>query len=87
MELPPCGNALAGTCERSDVYISKETDGQFVFTCRTCKSINVWPKEKDEKAGRYQSFLKHQAARTAQERYESLRKSFSLPTIGENRHD
>jgi hypothetical protein len=82
-ELPTCGNFLAGTCERSDVYVSKETDGNFVIACRTCKSINVWPKEKDEGKGKYEAFLKHQAARTAQERYESLRRSYSLPAIGD----
>lgn len=82
-ELPTCGNFLAGTCERNTVYVSKETDTAFVITCRTCGGINVWPKKNDEQKGRYEAFLKHQAARTAQERYESLRKSYSLPTIGE----
>ena len=78
-DIPECMNAKQGSCPRSDVYISKETDGEFVFTCRTCRSINVWPKSVNENAGRYQSFLKHKAAREAQERYESMRKSFSLP--------
>lgn len=77
MQLPECGNALAGTCERSSVYLSKETDSAYVITCRTCKSINIWPKVNDEGSGRHAAFLKHQAARTAQERYESLRPAFS----------
>src|SRR5215469_16114115 len=64
-ELPTCANFLSRTCERSDVYVSKETDSAFVIACRTCRSVNVWPKDKDENAGRYQAFLKHQAAREA----------------------
>jgi hypothetical protein len=84
-QLPTCGNFLAGTCERSDVYLSKETDGQFVISCRTCKSHNVWPKEKDENAGKYDAFLKHKAAREAQVRFESSRPEFSLPTSGETK--
>jgi hypothetical protein len=80
--LPTCGNFLAGTCERSDVYVSRETDSAFVMTCRTCSSINVWPKDKDESAGRYQNFLRHKAAREAQHRYESSRPEYSMPSSG-----
>ena len=82
-ELPVCGNYTAGTCERSSVYLSKETDHGFVITCRTCKSISVWPKEKEEGAGRYQAWLKHMVARTAQARYESSRPDYSFADHGE----
>ncbi len=82
-QLPTCGNFLAGTCEKSDVYVSKETDSAFVIYCRTCKSANIWPKEKDEAKGRYEAFLKFQGARQAQHVYESSRPAFSLPTSGD----
>ena len=78
--IPECANYLEGTCERSDTCVSKETDSAFVIYCRTCKSVNVFPKDKDENKGKYDAFLKFQAARTAQERYESLRPGYSLPT-------
>ena len=81
-ELPRCGNNIAGTCERSDVFVSRETDTAFVLTCRTCKSINVWPKDKDENLGRYEAHMKRVAAREAQERYESSRPAYSFPTSG-----
>lgn len=80
-ELPICGNFAARTCERSDVFVSKETDGAFIITCRTCKGISVWPKERDENAGRYQSFLKHQAAREAQRKHESSRPAYSFADL------
>jgi hypothetical protein len=58
VELPTCGNFLSHTCARSDVFVSKETDTVFVITCRTCKGVNVWPKDPAEKAARYQAYLK-----------------------------
>jgi hypothetical protein len=61
MELPPCPNYREGSCERSDVIVSKETDNAFVIYCKTCKSINVFPKDRDEKSAKYQLFLKKQA--------------------------
>ena len=79
MNLPTCGNYTAGTCERSDVYVSRETDTAFVIGCRTCKSIAIWPKEKHEAAGKYEAFLKHKAARSAQEQFQLSRPAFSLP--------
>jgi hypothetical protein len=63
--------------------VSKETDGAFVIRCRTCKSINVWPKDRDENAGKFQAFLKHKAAREAQVSHESSRPSFSFADRGE----
>lgn len=80
--LPRCGNALAGTCERSDVFVSKETDTAYVLTCRTCKSINVWPKDRDESLGRYEAQMKQIAARQAQHEYESSRPAYSFPISG-----
>lgn len=77
--LPTCGNFLAGTCERSDVYLSRETDSAYVLTCRTCKSINVWPRDRDENLGRYEAHMKKVAARQAQHDYESSRPAYSLP--------
>lgn len=77
--LPTCGNFLAGSCERSDVVLSKETDSAYVLTCRTCASINVFPKDRNEDAGRYQAYLKKVAAREAQVRYEGSRPEYSLP--------
>lgn len=78
MEIPGCMNAKEGSCPKSDTFVSKETDTEFVILCRTCRSVNVWPKSIPEQSGRYQSFLKHKAAREAQERYESMRKEFSF---------
>lgn len=75
--LPTCPNHLEGSCDRSDVYVSKETDSAYVIFCKTCRSANVWPKKNDEDAGRYSSFLKHKAARAAQERHELSRPAFS----------
>jgi hypothetical protein len=81
--LPTCGNFLAGTCERSDVYVSKETDTAFVIACRTCASVNVWPKDKNESAGKYEAYLRHQAAREAQYQYDSSRPAYSFLTSGD----
>jgi len=78
MDLPQCMNNKEGSCPRSDVYISRETDSVFVFTCRTCKSANVWPKEMDERAGRHAASLKFKAARQAQHQHESSRPEFSF---------
>lgn len=60
-QIPPCANHLEGTCERSDTIVSKETDTSFVIYCRTCKSVNVFPKDRDEKSGRYNAFLSRKA--------------------------
>ena len=81
-ELPTCGNFLAGSCERSDVTLSRETDSAYVLTCRTCKSVNVWPKDRDENLGRYENYMKKVAARQAQEQYESSRPAYSFPISG-----
>ena len=65
------------------MFVSKETDSVFVLTCRTCNSINVFPKDRDENLGRYQNHLKHVAAREAQQKYESSRPAYSFRTSGE----
>lgn len=64
------------------MFVSKETDSAFVITCRTCKSVNVWPKDRDENLGRYENHMKHVAAREAQRKYESSRPAYLLPTSG-----
>jgi hypothetical protein len=76
--LPTCGNFLSGTCERSDVFVSRETNSVFVLTCRTCKSINVFPKDRDESLARYENYMKHVRAREAQQKYESSRPAYSF---------
>jgi hypothetical protein len=78
-ELPPCPNFLEKRCEQSAVYIARETDDAFIFVCRTCGCRNVWPKDRAEQAGKYEAFLKHKAAREAQERHSQLRPGYSLP--------
>jgi hypothetical protein len=83
-DIPKCANHLQGSCERSDTYVAGERHNCFVIQCRTCKGINIWPFDKEEKLGKYNAFLKHQAAREAQRKHESSRPAFSLPTSGEN---
>ena len=63
MNLPPCPNFTEGRCPRSDVIIEREGDSFFTFRCKTCGTINVYPKDKDEDAGRYQAGLKREALR------------------------
>lgn len=58
MELPPCPNFLQGSCPQSEVIVARETDSAFILACRTCRGVNVWPKDRDEKAAKYQAFLK-----------------------------
>ena len=78
MELPPCGNFKAGTCERNEVYIARETDDAFIIACRCCQSMAVWPKDKAENLGRYEAWMKHKAAREAQVKFESGRKAYGF---------
>lgn len=79
-QIPQCANHLQGSCERSDTYVEAERNNCFVIRCRTCKGVNVWPFDKEENLGRYTAFLKHQAAREAQVRYESSRPAYSFPS-------
>ena len=79
-QVPRCANNLEGVCPRSDTFVESERLNCFIIKCRTCRGINIFPKENEENAGRYQAFLKAQAARTAQYNYESSRPEFSLPS-------
>lgn len=76
MDLPPCGNFQAGTCERNETYIARETDDAYVIGCKCCNSFAVWPKDKAESRGKYESYLKHRAAREAQVKHEGSRPAF-----------
>ncbi len=76
-ELPQCPNFKEGTCPRSDVIIEREGDTFFTFRCRTCKAVNVWPKERDEQAGKYQAFLKQKALQQQQEEALKRKKAYS----------
>ena len=78
MELPVCGNFLSGACEKSNVFVSRETDEVFVITCKTCGGVNVWPKDRTEGAAKYQNFLKHKAEMERQQRREGLETAFSF---------
>ena len=77
-EYPVCPNFREGSCSQSEVFIARETDDAFIFGCRTCRGVNVWPKKNKEDAGRYEAYLKMRAAREAQERHEGSRKAFSF---------
>lgn len=77
--VPPCPNFLEGTCPRSDTVVEAERHECFVIKCRTCRSLNIFPRDKEEKRGRYDNFLKHKAAREAQVRYEGSRSHYSMP--------
>ena len=81
MQVPVCANHLEGVCPRSDTFVEGERHNCFVIKCRTCKGVNIFPREKEENRGRYDAFLKHRAAREAQVRHESSRPEFSLPTV------
>lgn len=76
MDLPACGNFVAGTCERNEVVIARETDEGFVIYCKCCQSSAFWPKDKAEERGKYESYLKHRAAREAQVKHEGSRPAF-----------
>jgi len=78
MNLPPCPNATEGRCPRSDVYVAKEGDEFFTFRCRTCGTINVYPKEKDEKRGRYEAGLKREAIKNEKEEFFARKRAYSV---------
>jgi hypothetical protein len=79
--VPSCANFLEHSCERSDTYISKETDFVFVITCRTCKGISVWPKKNPENRARYENFLHQQAQLREQMEAESRQRGYSISGI------
>jgi hypothetical protein len=77
MNLPPCPNFLEKRCVRSDVFIEKETDTGFSFRCRTCKCLNIWPKDHAEQAGKYEAFLKHKALEQQQQEFFRRKREYS----------
>jgi hypothetical protein len=79
-DIPRCANNLQGVCPRSQTFVEAERHNCFVIKCKTCGGINIFPREEEENRGRYDAFLRRQAARTAQEKYESSRPDFSFPT-------
>ena len=80
--LPPCPNFLEGSCSQSEVFISKETAGEFVFACRTCKGLNIWPKSRDEKAAKYEAFLRQQADLERRRQAYERRTIYSITPAG-----
>jgi len=76
--IPKCANALEGICPKSDTYISKERDDCFVITCRTCRCINIWPKPKEEKMGRYEAGLKREAIKNEKEEFFARKRAYSV---------
>jgi hypothetical protein len=79
MELPKCGNFLAGTCERSSTYVSRETDSAFVITCRTCRSHNIWPKDNSDKSAKYQAWMKKMYDLETKDIAARSRPAYSIP--------
>jgi hypothetical protein len=58
MQIPRCANNLEGHCPKSDTYVSRETDTTFAIVCKTCKGINIFPKDNADGRGKYDAFLK-----------------------------
>lgn len=80
-DVPRCPNNIEGTCPRSDTYVEREGDSFFTIRCRTCGSINVWPKERDENRGRYDAYLKRQLDETNRVRALDAMPKFSIPGL------
>jgi hypothetical protein len=78
MNAPICPNFVerAG-CEASNTYVERETDEAFVIRCRTCKGINVWPKERAEGKGRYDAALKKQLLKQQEEEATRRKRVYS----------
>lgn len=81
MKLPPCPNFLERSCAQSEVFVAKETEDAFVLACRTCKGINVWPKDKAENKGRYEAGLARQAQSASEEKIRGLAPLYSIPSL------
>lgn len=79
MELPPCANFREGTCERSQTFVAKETDDAYVIGCRTCKSINVFPKDLAEKSAKYSAFLKMKSGEKQAFKVKEHKQEYSIP--------
>lgn len=82
MQIPTCGNFLSGACEMSQVYVAKETDSAFIIACKTCSGVNVWPKDRDDNAARYQTFLKKQADMEARRRAIERAPAYNFDNVG-----
>jgi hypothetical protein len=78
MELPTCPNFKEGRCERSEVFVGKETDDGFILCCRTCGCKNFWPKDKAENRGRYEAFLSRKAQAESEEKIRGLRRAYNV---------
>jgi hypothetical protein len=79
MNAPPCPNFPRDGCSQSNTFVSRETDDAYVIQCRTCKAINVWPKDKAEKAGKYEADLKRQLLKNQAEEQFRRKRQYSLP--------
>jgi hypothetical protein len=77
VDAPPCANALAGSCERSDTFVEAERNDCFVIRCRTCQGINVWPCDKSENKGKYESELKRQLIEREKEEAFRRKRAYS----------
>jgi hypothetical protein len=78
-DVPVCANFLNRACEMSNTYVEKEGDSYYTIRCRTCRGINIFPKDRDENHSRYNAFLSRRAEEAKRLReWESLPK-WSIP--------
>jgi hypothetical protein len=78
MEIPKCANNLAGTCERSDTIVEAEKQNCFVIRCRTCKGINIWPRDDQERHDKYQGFLMKMAKQEQKNKLLERKREYSF---------
>ncbi len=78
-DIPVCPNSIEGQfrCAKSDTFVERETDGEFVIRCRTCQTINIWPKEKDESKARYEAGLRKLLLKRQKEDFHSRQREYS----------
>lgn len=79
--LPPCPNFKAGSCPQSEVFVMRETDDAYILACKGCRSVNVWPKDKAERRGRYEAFLSKEAQKQSEEKIRGLAPLYSIPSL------
>lgn len=79
-DAPPCPNFVerAG-CAMSNTFVARETDDSFVIKCRTCGGLNIFPKSRAEKAGKYEADLKRQLLKQQAEDHFRRQREYSLP--------
>lgn len=79
-DVPVCPNSIEGQvrCARSDTFVEREKDDCFVIRCRTCRTVNIWPKEKDEKRGRYEAGLRKNMMEQQRIEAERRKKEYSF---------